>query len=50
MKDKLIKFEEDNFDWLIDKFLKLPHIIGEWSQFIEDEYCKKLPDEDMGER
>ena len=44
----LYEFEEKNRDWLTEKFMKIPKILDEWAQFVEDEYSKSVPDEDIG--
>ena len=43
--DAILKFEEDNFDWLLDKFfLNKKAIKEEWDNFIYEEYEKSLQD------
>ena len=44
--DILLKFEEDNWDWLVDKFLKEKEVFHLWADFVYQEYEKKMPDED----
>ena len=39
-----IEFEEKNWDWLIDKFLKKKEITDLWEQFIYEEYEDSLRD------
>lgn len=40
--DRMINFEEDNWDWLIDKFLKIHK--DEWEEFIYEEYMNNYPE------
>ena len=40
----LLEFEEQNWDWLAEKFIKAHQ--DDWEQFVEDEF-NKTPDEDM---
>jgi hypothetical protein len=47
--DRILQFEEDNFDWLLDKFfLNNKAIKEEWDNFVYEEYEKSLqePEED----
>ena len=36
------EWEEKNFDWLIDKFLKINQVADLWADFTYDEYEKSL--------
>ncbi len=40
--DKLIEFEESNWDWLADKFIKIKQ--DDWDTFVYEEYEKSLGD------
>lgn len=43
--DEIIRFEEDNFDWLLDKFfLNNKAIKDEWDVFVYGEWEKTLQD------
>ena len=46
--DDLVTFEEQNWDWLTEKFMKIPAVIDLWAEFVEREYEKRMPDEDIG--
>ena len=48
--DKMIDFENDYFDMLIDKFLEKKEIRPIWEDFVYEEYNKSLqePDYDHG--
>lgn len=40
--DKLIEYEESNWDWLVDKFIKAKQ--DDWDNFVYEEYLKSLAD------
>ena len=42
--DMMIRFEEDNFDKLVDKFLHLKDIETRWIEFVFQEYEDSLQD------
>jgi hypothetical protein len=49
--DKLIEFEEQNWDWLIDRFLEGKIVRDMWEEFVYNEYEKSLQDPpDMEDR
>jgi len=49
--DRLIDFEADNFDSLVDKFLKEKEVVELWADFVYNEYINssREPD-DMEDR
>jgi hypothetical protein len=47
--DRLIKFEENNFDWLIEAFLKTKVVAPLWYEFVENEYEKSFAEPDEGD-
>jgi hypothetical protein len=51
MKDHLAKFEEDNFDWLIDEFLKTKEAALLWADFVYNKYVGSMREpDDMEDR
>ena len=42
--DRMIEFEESNWDWLIDKFLEIKEIRDKWEDFIYDEFNNNIPE------
>ena len=42
--DELIKFEEQNFDDLVDKFLKIKAVRDLWDDFVYEQYQDSLQD------
>ncbi len=50
--DRMIEFEEQNFDRLIDKFLQIKAVRDLWEDFVYNEYEDSLRDfePDHGER
>ena len=34
----MVEFEEQNTDWLIEKFMKIKEVMKLWEQFVSDEY------------
>ena len=47
--DRLIEFEEDNFDYLVEKFLRLKTIVDAWGDFVYEQYEDSLKDAPDGE-
>ena len=49
--DALIEFEEDNYDWLTEKFIRIENVRRIWDDFVMDEYNKTLggPEDDPTE-
>jgi len=47
MGDRLIDFEADNYDDLVEKFLDIKEIREKWEQFIYDEYESDMPEPDI---
>ena len=42
MGDRMIGFEEQNWDWLAEKFIEKYR--DQWEQFIYDEFNNSMPD------
>ena len=42
--DRMIKFEEDNYDWLVEKFLNIKNVRDLWDDFVYNEYNNSLQD------
>ena len=40
--DRLIEFEESNFDWLVNKFIETNQ--DQWDSFVYKEYEKRMAD------
>ena len=40
----MVEFEEHNWDWLVDKFLKIKQVRDLWDDFVYNEYEKSLQD------
>jgi hypothetical protein len=40
--DELIDFEESNWYWLIEKFIK--KYSDKWENFVQEEYERKMPE------
>jgi len=45
--DHLVDFEEQNWTWLTEEFMKVPEVMAIWEQFVMDKFCEKMPDEDV---
>ena len=43
--DRLIEFEEHNYDLLVEKFLKIKNIRDLWEDFVYNEYEDSLAEE-----
>lgn len=46
----IVEFEEQNADWLTEKFMKRKDIQQLWSDFVYDEYFNKPCPEDREDR
>ena len=47
----LVEFEENNWDWLTEKFMKVPVVMELWEQFVMDEHSNQPePPEDENDR
>lgn len=44
MGDKMIEYEEQNYDTLVEKFLNVPRIRDEWEQFVADRFAEHIQD------
>ena len=41
MGDKMIEYEKDNYDTLVEKFLNVPRIRNDWEQFVADMFSQQ---------
>jgi hypothetical protein len=44
MSDRMIEYEEQNYDDLIDKFLDIKDIRDRWEQFVCDKFSQHITD------
>jgi hypothetical protein len=47
LSNKYVKFEEDNFVDLAEKFVRLPAIETKWIDFVDEEYIKSHQEPDF---
>lgn len=45
--DALIRYEENNYDDLLEKFIIQPEIVDLWQAFVWEEYENAMPEPDI---
>lgn len=48
--DAIIRYEENNYENLLEKFIKQPEIVDLWQAFVWEEYENDMPEPDIDDR